>query len=284
MIKAMRATLLALAAAWAGTATAQVGPLMNPDVSYSATRVLEAQGQRIEQRYYHRNLRVNRADTEMKGQQSSMIMRLDRNLVWIVTPQQGMYLEMSLQDPQARARMANIPDNDGIIEYRQVGREPVDGIACRKFWIASQGADGERVEGHIWLSDGDDILMKMDLSDRKSRAVMELRDLEVAPQADSLFEPPAGYRKMAFGGGAGGLGAMMGGAGGRGVAPSTDGTAAQEAATAQDGTAAASEGEPGFAEEVATEAAEEAKQATKNEVRNQVRDTVRDNLRKIFGN
>lgn len=267
----------AMAPAWG-----QPAKLMNPDVEHSAIRTLEAQGQRIEQRYYHRSAGVNRADTEMKGQQSSMIMRLDRNVVWIVAPQQGMYMEMSLQDPQARARVADIPDNDRITDFSFVTQEPVNGVLANKYQVASTDAQGERVEGYLWTSNDHDVLVKMDLSDGKSHVVMELRDLQVGPQPAALFEPPGGYRKVAMGGGMGGLGGMMGGMAGGGAAPQPAPQAAG-ATEADVAMAPAGDGEPGFVEEVATEATEEAKRTTVDEVRNQVRDGVNKGLKKIFG-
>lgn len=246
--------------------------LIDPDAQYSATRVMEAEGQRIEQRYYHHSTLRNRADTEMKGQRSSMIVRADRDVVWIVAPAQRMYMEMSLMDPQARARIADVPRNDTITEYELIGSEAVNGVPAGKYRVSARDANGGQVQGYFWISEQHRIPLKMDLSDGRKRAVMELKDLRVGAQPDSLFEPPAGYQRMAFGG-VPGLGGMTGG----------KGVAAQPPAEAQAPVAEASAKSPGFAEEVATEAADEAEDEVKRTTRDEVRRTVRKGLDKLLG-
>ena len=142
---AMTLTLLALLA----SPVFGQAPLMNPDVGYSATRVMEAEGQRLEQRYYHQNMRTNRADSELKGQKSSMIVRMDRNLVWIVAPQQKMYMEMPVQDSKARG--LDVPDNDRISEYSYVSSEDIHGVRASKYKVVARDAQGGTVSGHLWI-------------------------------------------------------------------------------------------------------------------------------------
>lgn len=185
------------------------GPgLFDPDVAFSATRTLEAQGEHIEQRYFQRSADHHRADTELKGQRSSMIMRRDRNVLWIVAPDRGTVLEMSLRDPEARSmrkRMVELPGPDRVTEYDHVGRESMHGVTADKYRVAAQDAQGQRVQGHLWVSHPHRIVVRMDLSSEGGRVVMELRDLVVGPQPDALFEPPANYKRLAFGGGVGTL-------------------------------------------------------------------------------
>jgi hypothetical protein len=278
MQKTIVASALALLALLGGPAHGQP-PLMNPDVAYSATRILEAEGQRLEQRYYQQNMRKNRADSELKGQKSSMIVRMDRNLVWVIAPQQKMYMEMSLQNPKARG--VDVPDNDRITDYSYVSSEEVHGVRANKYKVVARDAQGSTVSGYLWISDEDKILVKMDLSEGKQRAVMELKDLNVGAQPDSLFDPPAGYQKLAFGGGAGGMSGMGGLLGGRkkatGAAPAQ---VPASATTSPDATSSTAENpDPNFAEEVAVDAADEAKRTTKDEVRRK----VRDGLNTLFG-
>lgn len=263
---------LALLCAIGAPASASEWVLIDPDAQYSATRVMEAEGQRIEQQYYHQSALRNRADTEMKGQRSSMIVRADRNVVWLVAPAQRMYMEMSLMDPQTRARLADIPDSDAINEYRLVGSEDVNGVAAEKFHVSARDAKGTEVEGYFWIEKKHRIPVKMDLSDGAKRAVMELRDLKVGPQPATLFEPPSGYQRMAFGG-VPGLGGLTGG---KSAAPAQP---VESPAPAAESSGAA----PGFAEEVATEAANEAESEVKRKTREEVRRTVRQGLDKLLG-
>jgi len=274
MQKPLVAMTLSLLALLAGPAFGQA-PLMNPDVGYSATRVMEAEGQRLEQRYYHQNMRKNRADSELKGQKSSMIVRMDRNLVWIVAPQQKMYMEMSVQDPKAHG--LDVPDNDRISEYSYVSNEDIHGVRASKYKVVARDAQGGTVSGHLWISDEDKILVKMDLAEGKQRAVMELKDLKVSAQPDALFDPPAGYQKVSFGGGMGGMGSMLGGKGAVGAKSAQ--APASAPAKPDAGPSDAENPDPSFAEEVAVDAADEAKRTTKDEMRQR----VREGLNTLFG-
>lgn len=271
MQKTIVASALALLALLGGPAHGQP-PLMNPDVAYSATRILEAEGQRIEQRYYQQDMRKNRADSELKGQKSSMIVRMDRNLVWIIAPQQKMYMEMSVQDPKARG--LDVPDNDRISEYSYVSSEDIHGVRASKYKAVARDAQGSMVSGYLWISDEDKILVKMDLSEGRQRAVMELKDLKVGAQPDSLFDPPAGYQKVAFGGGMGGM------LGGKAASGAKSAQAPASAPASPDASPSDAENpDPSFAEEVAVDAADEAKRTTRDEVRRK----VRDGLDTLFG-
>ena len=274
MQKTLVSTTLSLLVLLAGPVFGQA-PLMNPDVGYSATRVMEAEGQRLEQRYYHQNMRKNRADSELKGQKSSMIVRMDRNLVWIVAPQQKMYMEMSVQDPKARG--LDVPDNDRISDYSYVSSEDIHGVRASKYKVVARDAQGGTVSGYLWISEQDKILVKMDLAEGKQRAVMELKDLKVGAQPEPLFDPPAGYQKVAFGGGMGGMGCMLGGKGASGAKSAQ--APASAPASPDASPADAQNPDPSFAEEVAVDAADEAKRTTRDEVRRK----VRDGLNTLFG-
>lgn len=236
--------------------------LYDPNVAFSATRVLESHGQRIEQQYWQQRADHHRADSELKGQRSSMIMRRDRNLLWIVSPDRGTVLELGLGDPETRSMrkdMVDLPAPERLGAVERVGSEDVHGVAADKYRVESQDGQGRPVRGHLWISREHRIMVRMDLTKDGERTVMELKNLQVGPQPDALFEPPPGLQRWSPGAPLPGVGARQPASG-----------------ASQPGAASAS---PGMAGEIADEAAAAARQATKDEVRR----AVGEGLRKLLG-
>ena len=269
---------------WIGLAAAAVvacGPCVaaqadtlriDPHVAYAATRVIENDKTRIEQRYFQHDATTQRMESELRGEQSIMILRADRNLMWTVMPSKRMVMELSFDGGAVPGDETRLPTHDHWVDVKEQGREAVHGVPATKYFVASADEDGGRMQGHVWISDHG-IPVRMDLSSGRQRTHMELRDLAVGPQPASLFEPPAGYQKFAVAGGAlpNIKGVRTGGPG-----------AARDAPPPADEPGQAAEGEPGFAEELAVESAEEAKQATRESVRESVRETVKKGLRGLI--
>lgn len=242
----------------------------NPDVAYSATRIIDGGGQRMEQRYFQKNATTNRMEMNVQGEHSTIIMNGDRGVMWMVMPAQRMYMESSLDGQPFDGTNVELPDPT-TWEMEREGRESVNGVPATKYRVATDGGEKTRMRGHLWVSD-DGIPVRTDMTTGGDRIQMELRDLVVGAQRAELFEPPAGYQRIALGGGPGGgmsgliseaLGGTPGGESGNAGAPRESGG-------------------PGFAGELASEAADEAKRTAENEVRKSVRDSVRKGLRGIL--
>lgn len=253
-------------------------PRLDMDVAYSATRIIEAGKERIEQRYYQRAAMIQRMETEINGQHSIIIMRLDRELMWTVMPQQRMVMEMRIDPNMSDPMNVEVPDPDTWVMER-LGRETVNGIPATKYRVATDDGAKTRMRGHMWVSDHG-IPVRTDLETGGDRILMELRNLVVGPQPAALFEPPADYQRHALGAGFdGGMGGMLGGMGGMQGTPGNPGAHATGAA----GNDPSADPGAGFAGELATEATDAAKNATKQEVRNTVHDSVRKSVRGLFG-
>jgi len=236
----------------------------NMDIAYSATRIIEGGEQRMEQRYFQKNATINRMEMHLHGQHSTIIMNGDRGVMLILMPAQRMYMESSTDSLPFEAGNVELPDPE-TWEMERVGRESVNGVPATKYRVATDGGEVTRMRGFLWVSD-DGIPVRTDMVTGGDRILMELRDLVVGPQPAELFEPPAGYQRMALGEGMGGAMSLPG-LGALGAdAPVTPGGA---------------EGS-GFVGELATEATEEAKRTAQDEVRNSVRDSVRKGLRSIL--
>ena len=222
-----------------------------------------------------------RDETDMGGMQMITIQRYDQGKVWVLMGQ-GMYMESKVGESKQAPEYK-------LIERSVQGKETVNGMATTKYKTIYEGPDG-RFGGFTWFTD-DNIAVKgfmvSESKGEKQRIKWTMSNVQRGDQPDSLFELPAGARKM---GGMPGMGAMtgMGGAASKGAAvPGTPPAASSPPGTAADPNAnpdaePASQ-DPSMAEEVAVGAAETAKQSTKQETNNAVREGVRQGFRKLFG-
>ncbi|KPK99182.1 MAG: hypothetical protein AMJ95_00025 [Omnitrophica WOR_2 bacterium SM23_72] len=132
----------------------------------------------------------NKMRTEIAG--NIAILRLDKNVMWIVMPSQQMYMEMPMD-------MTKVPQTskeiEGELERVPLGEEMVNGIQTDKFKVTSR-------EGAVyqWLTDSG-FPVKMEAVDGSWS--VEYKNIFFGPQPDYLFEVPAGLKKasMPFGGG-----------------------------------------------------------------------------------
>lgn len=266
--------LISLTALTQVDALAEV-PNLRFDIAYSAIRTIDTEDQRISQRYYQQNAMVHRMETEIGGQQSIVIMRGDRELMWTVMPAQRMVMEFSMLDAATQlSGIPDLPEENHWGSAQSVGRESVNGVATTRWVVRSAPGDGG--EGTLWVSD-EGILMRMEMYDNRGYTRMELSELVVGPQASTLFEPPAGYQHIA----PGGAGGLFGSLPGQGRSAGPAGASPRRAA---DTDAEGTENQPpGLLDGLAEEAAAEARKAAEEESRRGVREEVRKGIRGLFG-
>ena len=137
-----------------------------------------------------------RKEQEMGGMTQVTIMRLDKGVMWMVMPEQKMYMEMSMKNGKQKDPDAS---QYKIEERTEMGKETIDGREATKYKTIMTGPEGKKFGGFVWVVDPG-IQIKMDAiskdGDSKERIKMELSNLKVENQDPSLFEVPAGYSQM----------------------------------------------------------------------------------------
>lgn len=189
----MRSHLLALAAicGFGLAATAQGATLPAPSVEYSADRLMEMSAGTFNGKVFVAKDK-ERAETNMGGMQSVMILRRDKKLGWMIMPMQKMYQTLDFAKAQAQSGAA--PDDQ--IEITEVGAETIEGFATKKYkMVMKDGSAG----GFIWMTT-QGIPVKMDMLSKdgaeKSRMTITLKNLKIGPQDPQLFELPSGLTAM----------------------------------------------------------------------------------------
>jgi outer membrane lipoprotein-sorting protein len=166
------------------------------DVEYSADEQMETEDMAMEAKIFHAQGKERR-EQEMGGMQQIMIMRTDRGVVWMLMPEQKMYMEMKMG--QGEDNSADLKDY--TIEYSVVGEEVVNGINTTKNKVIVTDKKGNKFGGFMWVA-MEGIMVKMDTVSKvegsKMRVKMERRNIKIGKQDPKIFEIPAGYNKMSM--------------------------------------------------------------------------------------
>lgn len=178
-----------------------------PKVEYSADSSMEMESGAMKGHVYSAPGKERR-EMEQGGKKMITIMRRDKKVVWMLMPEQKMYMESPMND--SNPQPGNTPSFK--IEQTVVGPDTVNGIKTTKGKVIMTDSKGAKMGGFMWTT-ADGIAVKTDVlamdKGSKMRMKSELTNLKVGPQDPALFEIPAGYAPMD-------MGAMMGGAmGGR---------------------------------------------------------------------
>lgn len=192
--------VLAVMLLLAGTALAQ---MPNP---FSADEVLTPNN-RAEQPFtgkiYFDGTGRMRIDMNARGQTSTSIVDTKNKVAYTIMPQQQMYMEMNLDqiDKMQKGRASFTPydasrpcANQPDYTCAKVGSESVNGRSCDKWEFTSKSTSKKHWS---WIDQRNHIAIKTLMADGTT---VEMKNIQEGPQPASLFQVPAGYRKMDMGG------------------------------------------------------------------------------------
>jgi len=196
--------VLALAILFPVTLWAADKTFQEPDVEYSADEHMETEDFAMQAKVYHAPGKERR-EQDMSGMRQIMIMRSDKGVVWMLMPEQKMYMEMKMKMDQGKKDASDIKDYK--IEYTVVGEEIVNGMNTTKSKVIMTDKKDNKFSGFMWVSK-EGIMVKMDTVSKvegaNMRVKMERMNIKIQRQDSQLFEVPSGYNKMsmpAMGGG-----------------------------------------------------------------------------------
>src|SRR3989304_6229758 len=168
--------------------------LMEPQVEYSADSVIETKMGVVKGKVYHAKAKERQElSGEMIGVESIAIVRKDTHIVWVLMPASKTYMEQ----PFNEGTSSNMPG--GAYELTKLGLETLNGHKTTKSKFTCVLKDGKKLEGFLWMT-GEGIVVKMDAAgkdpERDARVKIELTNIKIGKQDDSLFELPPGYNKL----------------------------------------------------------------------------------------
>lgn len=118
------------------------------------------------------------------------ITRMDKQVVWLLMPDEKLYMEQKLQKGNVVPSKEPAP---GELERVHLGTETFDGKPADKYRITVQ-TNGQKDSFYQWIAKDSGFPVKMAAIDGSWR--QEYRNLVVGEPPASQFEIPAGYQKM----------------------------------------------------------------------------------------
>jgi hypothetical protein len=189
---AIGAAMLCAAEGW----TAGEPPPAQPQAQYSADSYTETEDLTLREKVYVAGQK-QRKEQDMSGSTQVSIIRGDKGVVWMLMPDEKMYMEMGMQQAQAQDPSADLAAYQ--MERTEVGPDTVNGIPTTKYKIIMTGADGTKLGGFQWVTNTG-IQVKLDALSKEGKSTerikLELTNLNIANQDPALFEIPKGYTKM----------------------------------------------------------------------------------------
>ncbi|MGE4588772.1 MAG: DUF4412 domain-containing protein [Acidaminococcaceae bacterium] len=136
---------------------------------------------------------IDSSKTRMETNEMISITRYDKMLVWLLMPEEKMYMEQSLNPVEINQE--HLPSNQTVpdeIERVFISHETINGYASDKYKITinNQGSHYE------WISSDPGLTMSVKTAAIDGSWWNEYRNISLAAPDPSLFEVPSGYTKM----------------------------------------------------------------------------------------
>lgn len=140
--------------------------------------------------------KADRFRMDMKAHEDMiMITRVDKKVIWNIMPAQKMYMEMPFDlknKPKVEEKF------EGELDRKLVGNETIDGHPAKKYLITYKSGN-EKHQVYQWFAT--DINFPVKTSAIDGSWSQEFKNIKIGSQQDSLFEVPAGYKKIQMPGG-----------------------------------------------------------------------------------
>jgi hypothetical protein len=177
--------LLLSVPAWAA------GPALN---NFSADVVTTTQGGTATAKIYIKNGK-KRIEMTSNGSPSVMIIRPDKKVIWMISPETKTYRAVPMRN-RKRSMISDVWDSNEKSERKFVGKETVDGHPTKKYQVIEIIDGKKKPSGYLWeATDMHNFLIKHQTEDGKRTTLC--KNIKRGGVADSLFNLPAGYKKIA---------------------------------------------------------------------------------------
>jgi hypothetical protein len=129
-----------------------------------------------------------------QGSKSINIIRPDKKVIWMLMVDSKTYMEIRLdiskQDIQSKLRDPNIKTDKEFIANEVVDKHP-----AKKYHLSIITDGKKEKSGYIWeATDLGNFVVKYESEDKKITTVW--KNIKTGGVSDSIFELPAGYKKM----------------------------------------------------------------------------------------
>lgn len=191
--------LFSLAGLIAPLAAARGENLLDLRVEYTADSVVGTGNKQHNGRLW-RTPTALRSETIDGKRTHTVIVRFDRGIAWVLLPELKILVETTLDGLDVPI---DVLRGGAGVKQSVAGRETIEGIATTRYRVSRNEGKGPQFDGHVWRS-AQGIIMKVDGEGahlgQRGQLRLAFRNVRIGPQDPALFEPPAGYSRMAVAG------------------------------------------------------------------------------------
>ncbi|MDH7603037.1 MAG: DUF4412 domain-containing protein [Armatimonadota bacterium] len=161
---------------------------------FSADTVTQFGSASITGKIYRRGSMI-RQDTIMGPNKSTIIIRPDKKVVWIINPALKRYSEMPYNPKVADVSvLANEKELSKFAVKKKLGSEKVNGYDCEKFELTFK--DKQANKSTIWLAKKLQFPIKTQSQTPNGVVTSQCKNIKASTPDKKLFELPTGYKKV----------------------------------------------------------------------------------------
>lgn len=135
-----------------------------------------------------------RMEHSARGKEMINIVRSDKKVAWMLMPDRKVYMEMPL-DSRKQDILSQLHDPSIKTDKEFLGNETVDNHPTKKYHVTIIRDGRKESSGFLWeASDLNNFPVKYQNEDKTVTTVW--KNIKFGSAPDSLFEIPAGYKKM----------------------------------------------------------------------------------------
>jgi len=165
---------------------ALLGPCQAKAAEFSADMVIAPKGDEpMKGKIFVKGDKV-RQETVEEDEAQIMIIRPDKKITWMITPEEKAYMEMPYQS-EDKTFEEWTAEKEKKAKY--LGEETVSGMPCKKYELVEEGE-----KTLFWISSKFPFPIKVE----DPEMTMEYQNIKLEPLAESLFELPPGLERMAM--------------------------------------------------------------------------------------
>jgi len=136
-----------------------------------------------------------RHEMAMGGQKQIMIFQKEKGVALVLMPEMKMYMEIP-----AGGQQSTVPptpeEMENMAEKKYLGQEKVNGYKCKKYLFTP--SDPSVGTTTMWISNKLNFPIKTEMKSSSGPMSMEYKNIQEKKIPDSLFNLPAGYKKMSM--------------------------------------------------------------------------------------
>ncbi len=157
---------------------------------FSSVMTAYSDGHTQSMKYYYTRKKQRSEPMGKSSGKNIIITRLDKQVVWMLMPEQMKYMEMGLNQKNSNP----VTSGAGVVDAEKIGDVTLDGHRCVEYKVTVKDDNGERRRMYMWVANDLGWPIQSEAIDGSWRYTFT--DIKIGRQDPSLFRIPDGYERF----------------------------------------------------------------------------------------